>query len=97
MRQARRLLACLGLSIAIIALVLPIRTLADGPRRVVLIQVDAARADLLDQFLTDGTLSPNGGFATLSNTYHSAFQTVITPSLTTPNLTTLFQLVGIRQ
>lgn len=76
--------------IAVLLLVLPVRTLADEPpRRVVLIQTDAVRPDLVAQFLADGTLPANGGFATLSKTYHSQFQTVVTPSLTTPNLTAM--------
>ncbi len=79
-----------AVGVAIIMLVLPVRTLADEPRRrAVLIQADAVRADLVEQFLADGTLPANGGFATLSNTYHSTLVTVITPSLTTPNMITL--------
>lgn len=69
---------------------LPVRALADEPRRrVVLIQVDAARADFLDQFLADGTLPPAGGFATLARSFKVTFSTVVTPSLTTPNLATM--------
>ena len=68
----------------------PIRTLADPPRhRVVLIQTDAVKADFLDQFLADGTLPADGGFAMLSHTYKSSLQTVITPSITSPNMTTM--------
>jgi predicted AlkP superfamily pyrophosphatase or phosphodiesterase len=58
-------------------------------RRVVLIQVDGVRADYLDRFLTDGTLPPAGGFAALSQNFKAVFQTVVTPSVTTPNLTTM--------
>jgi predicted AlkP superfamily pyrophosphatase or phosphodiesterase len=81
----------IGLAAAAVALVLaPARTLADEPRRrVVLIQVDAVRADLLDQFLADGTLPANGGFATLARSFKATFDTVVTPTLTTPNLTTM--------
>jgi len=76
--------------VAIIMLILPVRTLADEPRRrVVLIQADAARADFLDRFLADGTLPPDGGFATLARSFKATFSTVVTPSLTTPNLATM--------
>lgn len=85
------ILIVIGLTTAALALVLaPARTLADEPRRrVVLIQVDAVRADLLDQFLADGTLPANGGFATLARSFKATFDTVVTPTLTTPNLTTM--------
>jgi predicted AlkP superfamily pyrophosphatase or phosphodiesterase len=76
--------------VAVIMLALPVRLMADEPRRrVVLIQVDAVRPDFVEQFLADGTLPANGGFAALSRTFKATFQTVITPSLTTPNLTTM--------
>ena len=79
-------LALTGIVIAL----MPVRTLADVPRRrVVLIQVDAARASFLDQFLADGTLPPDGGFATLARSFKATFDTVVTPTLTTPNLATM--------
>jgi Type I phosphodiesterase / nucleotide pyrophosphatase len=85
------ILIVIGLTTAALALVLaPARTLADAPRRrVVLIQVDAMRADLLDQFLADGTLPPDGGFATLARSFKATFDTVVTPTVTTPNITTM--------
>ena len=75
---------------ALFILTLPVRTLADEPRRrVILVQVDAARADFLDQFLADGTLPPDGGFAALARSFKATFDTVVTPTLTTPNLATM--------
>jgi hypothetical protein len=88
--MSKKLALGIVVCIAALMLVLPVRTLADAPpRRVVLIQADAVRPDLVAQFLADGTLPANGGFATLSKTFHAQFQTVVTPSLTTPNLATM--------
>lgn len=90
MRRACLTLLFAGSLIGLILLALPVRTLADEPRRrVVLIQVDAARADFLDQFLADGTLPADGGFATLARSFKATFDTVVTPTLTTPNLATM--------
>ena len=90
MRRVCLTLLFTGSVIGVILLALPIRTLADEPRRrVVLIQVDAARADFLDQFLADGTLPAEGGFATLARSFKATFDTVVTPTLTTPNLATM--------
>lgn len=83
------ILIVIGLTVAASALA-PARTLADEPRRrVVLIQADAVRPDFVEQFLADGTLPPDGGFATLARSFKATFDTVVTPTLTTPNLTTM--------
>lgn len=88
--MSRPIAFCATVTVIIILLILPVGTLADEPRRrVVLIQVDAARAGFLDQFLVDGTLPPDGGFATLARSFKATFSTVVTPSLTTPNLATM--------
>ena len=90
MRRACWAIVYAGCLIFVIVVALPARTLADAPRRrVVLIQVDAARASFLDQFLADGTLPPDGGFATLARSFKATFSTVVTPTLTTPNLATM--------
>src|SRR5512141_1069263 len=90
MVQQRIVIVCGMALTALILSILPVRSLSDeSHHRVILVQVDAARADFLDQFLADGTLPPDGGFATLARSFKATFDTVVTPSLTTPNLASM--------
>lgn len=89
--MSRPIAFCATVTVVIILLILPVGTLADQPRRRV--RADSGRRcprHFLDQFLAlDGTLPPDGGFATLARSFKATFSAVVTPSLTTPNLATM--------
>src|SRR5262245_15803200 len=50
--------------------------------KVVLISLDGARPDLIQQFLNDGTLPPNGGLARVNRGVVARQNVTATPSLT---------------